>query len=247
MKSSIFSIALALASLLPTAFAPQTALALDISTPNAHLYLAQELVENVSFANNEYGSSPNYMTWAGLLGASEYANRTMCNHFVTRTLQAGYDVDDTYFKSWFGKSSPLAKDYHEFIEAEDRFTRIANVTDILPGDILAIKYPAGSSSSGHMMIATKAAVVRNASAPLQSGTVQYEIEVADSAQSGHGATDTRKTATGDEDGAGIGIFRIYADQNGAITGYTWSTYSNSVYYSQSERHLVVGRIDLAAL
>ena len=84
---------------------------------------------------------------------------------------------------------------------------------------------------------------RAASAPLVDGTAQYAIEVIDSSQSGHGPNDTRKLANGAwADGAGIGTLRLYADAAGNITGYTWSTYSNSQYYPQDERHLVAGRL-----
>jgi len=83
-----------------------------------------------------------------------------------------------------------------------------------------------------------------AKAPFIAGTRQYAIEVFDSSQSGHGSGDTRKMADGSWDrGVGIGYFRIYADSiSDEIVGYTWSTYANSVYYSQSAHHLVAGSL-----
>jgi predicted HNH restriction endonuclease len=84
-------------------------------------------------------------------------------------------------------------------------------------------------------------VLRTATAPLINGTTQYEVSIIDCSQSGHGSADTRYISSGNwDDGVGKGVFRLYVNKKGAITGYTWSTYSSSVYYSQSERQLAVG-------
>lgn len=92
------------------------------------------------------------------------------------------------------------------------------------------------------MIATGPADLRTATAPYVPNTTQYVVEVIDSSRSGHGPTDTRLREDGTwQDGVGIGIFRLYADATGTIVGYTWSTYTTSVYYDQTTRHPVVGR------
>ena len=85
---------------------------------------------------------------------------------------------------------------------------------------------------------------RTASSPLITGTTQYEVLVNDSSASYHGTTDTRyKTEAGgkNDSGAGRGVMRLYADAAGDVVGYTWSTSKNSIYYNQTQRHLVVGR------
>jgi hypothetical protein len=194
--------------------------------------------------NNEYNSNPNYIKWPGVNGATAYANRTQCGSFVTRVLKQAYAWNDTYFKNWFGSTSPTAAVYHDAILAGNGFTAFDTVQDIAPGDIIAIKYPAGLSATGHVMMARGAAFERTASAPLVAGTRQYAVEIIDSSQTGHGPDDTRLMADNSWDsGAGIGTLRIYADEySGEIAGYTWSTYSTSVYYDQNTRHLTVGRL-----
>jgi hypothetical protein len=198
----------------------------------------------VAPASNAYGTNPNYIHWAGVGGYTVYENRTECSSFVTRVLMQAFGWTSTYFTSWTGSTSPNAATYHDLIAAQKGFAKIASVTAIAPGDVIAIKYPAGSSSSGHAMTVAAAPVLRTTSAPAVTGTYQYEVQVIDSSQSGHGSTDTRLNADGTwNQGAGVGIFRLYADRTGAIVGYTWSTYSNSVYYDQGTRNLVVGRLN----
>ena len=45
-----------------------------------------------------------------------------------------------------------------------------------------------------------------------------------------------------DEGAGIGVLRLYVNNTGTIVGHTWSTYNDSVYYAQTTRHLTVGRL-----
>jgi hypothetical protein len=209
----------------------------------AHVLWAEAIALNVTPASNDYGSNPTYLTWPGVQGATTYANRTECSPFVTRVLKQAYGWSDTDFLTWFGYKSPYAATYHDAIQAGNRFLEIQHIKDIQIGDIIAIKYPAGSASTGHVMIAYNTPAQRMTTAPVVVGTTQYEIEVIDSAQSGHGPTDTRLMEDGTWDaGAGIGVLRLYADNTGTIVGYTWSTYNNSVYYDQTTRHLTVGRL-----
>jgi hypothetical protein len=93
------------------------------------------------------------------------------------------------------------------------------------------------------MIAMETPVLRTATKPLVAGTVQYEVRVADSTSSPRATTgypDTRVSG----DGAGIGTFRIYADEvTGEIKGYTWTMSSGSTYYDVSGcRKIAVGRL-----
>lgn len=209
----------------------------------AHLAWAEDIATHVTPDKNAYGTSPNYIYWAGVNGAATYENRTECSSFATRVMKQAYGLSDGDYIAWMGSKSPNAAKYHDTIQAGNGFAVIQNVADIQPGDILAVKYPEGLSSSGHVMMARSQAVARTASAPQAPGTIQYEIQIIDSSQSGHGANDTRRMADGTWDtGVGIGTLRLYADNLGNIAGYTWSTYGNSVYYGQAERHMVVGRV-----
>lgn len=207
-----------------------------------HVIWAEALVQNITPDHNVYGSNPSYIYWAGVNGAVNYENRTQCGSFVTNLLKQSYGWDSNTFKTWFGSTSPTAAMYHDAIQSQNGFTQVSRVQDIAIGDVLAIKYPDGLSSTGHVMVVRNVPQEITATAPIVAGTRQYAIAVYDSSQSGHGSTDTRKMADGSwSSGVGAGIFRIYADETtNEIVGHTWSTYSNSIYYSQAERHLVAG-------
>ena len=112
-----------------------------------------------------------------------------------------------------------------------------------PGDILASEYYDGaSSSSGHVMMAVAVPQERVASKPVVEGTVQYELQIADSTKSPHGVLDNRyNSGATDDTGAGVGVMRLYTDGGGIIVGYTWSTKGGSVFYESSQRDLEVGR------
>lgn len=210
-----------------------------------HLSWAEAVALNVLPARNDYATNPSYIYWKGVNGALDYQNRTECASFVTLNLRQAYGWSTTFMKNWMGSTSPFAATYHDTIVAQNGFLLVPNVQSIASGDIIAIKYPAGLTATGHTMIADGPAVLRAAATgPLVAGTLQYEIAVIDSSQSGHGPLDTRYYPNGTwEAGAGRGVLRLYADRNGLITGYTWSTYTNSVYYDQASRHLVVGRLN----
>jgi len=212
-------------------------------TPPPHLLWAERLIDNVLPENNTYGTSPHYIYWAGEHDATEYKNRTQCNSFLTRLLQQAYDWTDADIRLWMGSGSPSAAMYHAAIVTEERFDALAAITDVLPGDVIAIKYPAGSAVSGHIAIVVDAPALRAATAPLVSLTVQYEVTVVDSSSSGHGPTDTRLNTDGTwHPGAGIGVMRLYANADGGVVGHTWSTSSGSVFHNQVTRNVVLGRL-----
>lgn len=205
-------------------------------------YWVALLVQNIPVANNFYDTRANLLTWSGQNGATTYACSTDCSGLLTGLLKKSYGYSSTFMKNWTGKSDPFASNYYNEVVTQDRFLRITNVNQIMQGDVIALKYPTGSTSTGHIMIADGPAVARTATAPFVNGTFQYEIPVYDCSSSGHGSNDTRYlSSTSWDDGVGRGIFRLYCDAGGALVGYTWSTYSNSVYYNQSQRQLAVGR------
>jgi hypothetical protein len=217
--------------------------ALARADPPDHLVWAEDLVFNVTPALNEYGSSPSYINWAGVNGATQYENRSLCTTFTTLVLRQAYGWTTTYFSQWMGTTSPNAARYHDTIVEEDGFVRLYAATDIQAGDIIAVRYPEGGSVSGHVATARGPAVPRTATSPIVSGTDQHELPIVDSSSTGHGPTDTRLMPDGTWDaGAGAGVMRLYTDAQGIIVGYTWSTLSVSIYYDLSERHLVVGRL-----
>jgi len=208
-----------------------------------HLDWAEEVALNVTPELNVYSFSPVYVYWAGVNGATEYENSSVCNNFLTKVLQQAYGWDDAYYRRWMGASSPLAATYHDNIVRENGFKNITRVGEIDLGDILAAKYLDGSSVSGHVMLVDSVPTPRTASKPLVSGTVQYEVDIIDSTSSPHGPYDTRRLADGTNDtGAGRGTIRLYAKNNGTIAGWTWSTSSGSTFYSPTARPIVAGRL-----
>lgn len=210
----------------------------------AHLTWAEDVALNVAPEFNAYGYNPDYVYWPGVNGATAYQNRTVCNQFVTRVLMQAYGWDATYFRTWLGAASPLASTYHDAIADSKGFARITDVGSIQVGDIIAVKYPPGSSVSGHMMMVVTAPTARAATRPLVNGALQWAVEIVDSTSSNHGAYDTRLMADGTVDaGAGIGTIRLYTDANGAYMGHTWSTSTGSTYYDMGTRHIEVGRLN----
>jgi hypothetical protein len=209
----------------------------------AHLWWEEDLVNYVAAERNAYGTNPSYVNWAGVNGWTEYANRSLCTSFLTLVLQQAYGWTTRDFRAWFGSTSPTSARYHDIIVAENGFDRIMNVGDIAAGDVIAIRYLTESSTTGHVATARGGATPRAATTPVIANSFQYEVPVVDSSSSGHGPYDTRWLPDGTwRDGAGMGVMRIYADAQGEIVGYTWSTYSTSVFYDPSTRHLVVGRL-----
>lgn len=207
----------------------------------AHVCDANTLITNLHATGNrnEYdddSDEPSYIVW----DAENAEAFTNCSSFVTHLLKHTYGWSNAYFTNWMGTSTPNAGQYHDAIAGENRFTPIEKRSDIQVGDFIAIKYPASSSTSGHILIVAGVPQVRTATSPLVTGMTQYEVSVIDSCNSYHGSSDTRYSAG---EGIGRGAFRIYVDASDEIQGYTWSTFSNSTYYNQSQRHLVVGRLN----
>jgi hypothetical protein len=216
---------------------------LDVVANQSPTYWSDQMIANVTDLNNIYINSFDSVRWAGQNGATGYYCATDCSGLLTALLKQSYGYTTTYFKKWTGYSNPYASSYYNEIVTQDHFTRINSVTQIQRGDIVAMKYPAGSSNTGHVMVVAASPVVRASTNPLVTGTTQYEVLIMDCSSSGHGSNDTRYiNGTDWYDGIGRGIFRLYVNSSGSIVGYTWSTYSSSVYYSQTQRQLAVGRL-----
>jgi hypothetical protein len=224
---------------------PPTAPATAASAAHAdHLTWAERLLDGVGPDRNIYASSPTTVTWAGVDGAQETRNRSVCSTLITALLQRayGYTADDVI--GWLGSSSPTASEFYTAISESRGFSQVAHVTDIAPGDLIVVRYPPGSRPTGHIMLVEHAPVPRQATAPVISGTSQYEVTVIDSSNSGHGPGDTRSAGGGKfRSGVGRGALRLYVDSSGAISGYTWSTLAVSKFVSRVEHPLLAGRLD----
>lgn len=211
-----------------------------------HLDWAITLVKGLQTENTSYKHKNGYVKWKVEDGADDYESHTDCSGFLTALLEKAYGFTPDFFKQWLGRRRPLAKTYHEAIINQHGFKLIHSIADVEPGDIIAVRYPDGTGSTGHIMVVSDIPQERKASGPKIKGTGQWEIAVIDSSESGHGNTDTRHREDGTYGaGAGEGILRLYTDRKGRVAGYTWSTFGNSEYYDQTVRSLVIGRLDLS--
>ncbi|MCC6554159.1 MAG: hypothetical protein IT372_14230 [Polyangiaceae bacterium] len=209
----------------------------------AHVVWAEELIDHLDPKRNEYANAPNYITWKGVGGAAQYSNHTVCSGFITALLKQSEGWTDSDIMQWLGTTGPTAARWHDVIAAEDGFDLVPTIDELAAGDVIAIEYPADAASTGHVAIAYGPATLRAATAPIIDGTWQFEVVVMDSTQSGHGAGDTRRKPDGSfVPGAGMGVMRLYTDDSLQVVGYTWSTYSTSVYRSQATHDLVIGRL-----
>ncbi|HEY0136859.1 MAG TPA: hypothetical protein VGB85_22410 [Nannocystis sp.] len=225
------------------------------ATEPAHLTWAKYLVETITPANNYYGD-PGSVLWKGENGLTTSKNRTRCAPLLTQLLKKAYSTD---MVGWLGCTSPHAATYHDAIEVEDGFELIESISDIKPGDIIAIEYLdedcdnltcgdfSGCNTTGHVAIVLEAPTPRYETSPLIKGTEQYSVRIIDSSATPHGINDTRYQADKyewDDQGVGRGRMRLYVDADDPdqpIVGYTWSTSVGSTYYPYYKRDLVIGR------
>jgi hypothetical protein len=209
-----------------------------------HLDLAKTLVGEIQPDKTGYRHKNGFVKWKGYSGADDFESRTDCSGFVTALLEQAYCLTPGYFEEWLGKRRPHAKDYHEAIMSQNGFRTVSLITEVEPGDFIAVRYPDGTGNTGHIMIVAEAPKSRKATKPVINGLDQWEVAVIDSSISGHGKTDTRYRKDGTfGSGAGRGILRLYTDRNGYVAGYTWSTFGNSEYYDQTARSIAIGRLD----
>ena len=246
MNRTTFLYLTALAPIGSAAAATAATAAESNSMPETLLDWAQKLVSEVTPANNFYGSHPTYVEWSNATTGAVARNRSVCSSFASHLLEQSFGYTAKDIGTWFGKNVPQADDYHATIAADNGFKRIVHVTALRPGDIIAIAYPAGSHPTGHVMIVASRATPRTASVPIEAGTQQYEIEVIDSANSGHGPGDTRHRSGGTwNTGVGRGVLRVYALPDDTIAGYAWSTSAQSLLRPAKVRKPAIGRLDPA--
>ena len=226
--------------------AAQTA---DKAAPPRHLEEARKLVDNLKgVEDNHYGGGKRDIQWE----PGHATARSVCSSFMTLLLQHAYGWKSADFKAWMDSTNPEAEAYHDAIVDRHDFKRIVHVSALRPGDILAVKYTDhhistnGVEDTGHVMLVAEVPQAQKEEKPTVAGTRQYTVTVIDSSTSGHGPTDTRaRPGGGFTGGIGRGVFRIYADSEGKIAGYTWSATPKSPYYTAPDRDLVAGRLTRA--
>jgi hypothetical protein len=207
---------------------------------DGHVATALDLVAHLDLANTDYAHGQGSVTWTGTV-----ASHTDCSGFIDHLLMHDDGLTPDDFKRWFGSKRPTAARYHDAIVEGRGFTPLATVGALRPGDLIAIKYLTRHDNTGHIMLVVEAPGRMNPVPPYVDGTTQWSVAVVDSSESGHGTTDTRhQRGEGghDHDGLGRGVFRLYTDAGGSVTGFAWSTSKASRFVAPEDEHLVLGRL-----
>ena len=159
-------------------------------------------------------------------------------------------------------SSPTSSRYVDLIEQGVGFdAEIKDLSSMLPGDVMAIRNL--SNWSGHTVIVESIDWTSAKAYPVGSGATKSEMDgawivpvrVLDSTRYAH-SNDTRSAATGSTEGLGLGTMGMVMNAAYEIIGHTWSlpaadidsdsdrwvTQFHSRFKPQTERKIVVGRI-----
>ena len=208
----------------------------------AESHLLPESVEQARLllahlGGSKYQHGPQLFTWpaAGKPGLAQGD----CSGFVGALFERCHPELWAEMKNAKAKGRPLATDFATAIQAGKGFTRSDKVAELRPGDLLAVDYEDGAENTGHVMLADGPAVPRrDDTPPLLPGSKQWLIPVIDSSKSQHGPGDTRKD---DQSGLGRGLLRLYADAEGKLIGWSWSSLKASQLYT-TERPIVSGRM-----
>ncbi len=208
---------------------------------------AVRLVRGVSASTSEYQHAIGPVVWPGEESGKRAACRTDCSGFINALLKHTYQFSDEQLSAMLQARRPLAKHYYAAIAAAHGFQAIASLQQAQAGDIIAVRYTNSKKgeNTGHVMLMSGTPRQRPASEPVVAGTLQWEVPVIDESESGHGLHDTRHLSEGGfRDGLGAGVLRIYTDAAGKIVGHSWSVTRKSKFRSQSDRPLVIGRLQL---
>ncbi|GAB3735218.1 hypothetical protein [Spirosoma lituiforme] len=196
--------------------------ATPVINPLQHLQDARDLLAHISQANTTYQHSPSIVTWK--TASTDYQSYTDCSGFINALFQHSYQVDSLYFKTWMGVKRPHASDYYEAIVSGNKFNHITQISDMQPGDVIALKFLDRSQheeDTGHCLLMDGAPIRMPSADILLANTVQYSVRVMDSTGSPHSADTRRLSATEHYPGLGEGTFRFYADLQGRLVGYSW--------------------------
>jgi NlpC/P60 family len=239
MAPSLFTRLVAAVLWLAVAACPTPGRAAQSVSDSARVAAAQDLVSRLDLDNTDYAHGPGSVSWTGVL-----ASHTDCSGFIDQLLMHvdGYSPDD--FKRWFGSRRPTAERYHDAIIEGRGLVELSSVSQLRPGDVIAIKYLTRHDNTGHIMLVVEPAQRMSPAYPVVDGTSQWAISVIDSSESGHGPTDTRhKRATNgrDHEGLGRGVFRLYAGAQGNVVGFSWSTVKVSRFVGPQDEHVALGR------
>ena len=211
--------------------------------PGTLLYWAQRLQQNINPQNTTYQHKDNVVSW-GDNGNSPQCFAD-CSGFINALLAKTFNWKEDDFKAEWGHKRMFAWHYYDAIVSGSHFRQVKNIRDIQPGDIIALQYADRSEhddNTGHVMLIAALPRPHRPSKVIEPNTQQYEVEVIDCSKSPHGKSDSRFTSNGGEySGLGRGDFRLYTDEQGNITGYSWSTGNPKEGFNPFENPVAVGR------
>ena len=215
----------------------------DSSPVPEHLQLARMLVAEIAPGDTSYRHK-NGVVWKNAQPSSHYEAHTDCSGFINALLEKAESPAINYLmKTASRRYPPRAKEYAALITSQEGFQSIPILSDVAPGDIIAIKYPADRKDTGHVMLIDSIPVLRNKpTKPIVHGTQQWEVTVLDSTKSPHGSSDSRINPDGSKrNGVGRGSIRIYTDEHNKPLGYSWSSSATSVFHASALTPLLIGR------
>jgi hypothetical protein len=218
----------------------------NLFTPK-HLCAARQLESGVSPSDTSYAHVNSDIQWQELNG--KYVCHTDCSGLINAILQYSYGYSSLDYLYWLGKERPKARHYFDAIYSQKKFKKIECINDLMPGDILAMRFlpqaQDAAHDSGHIMIVNEYPKLHEISIPLIENTKQWTVSVIDCTRQGHGTLDSRYRGYKQfKEGIGNGPFRIYSDLNDQIIGYAWSPSRYALFYGSDQRPLVAGRLDL---
>ncbi|MGZ3763330.1 MAG: hypothetical protein ACXVA2_01650 [Mucilaginibacter sp.] len=211
--------------------------------PNTLLYWAQKLQQNITPQNTAYKHKDNIVSWGD--DSNPLQCYSDCSGFINALIAKTFNWKEDDFKAAWGHKRMFAYHYYNAFVSGNHFQQIKNISNLRPGDLIALQYADRSEhedNTGHVMLIISSPRLRRPSKLIEPNTLQYEIEIIDCSKSPHGKSDTRFNADGSEySGLGKGIFRLYTDEQGNITGYSWSTGNPKEGFNPFENSIAVGR------
>ncbi|AHH98407.1 hypothetical protein GCM10010174_69330 [Kutzneria viridogrisea] len=227
-----------------------------------HLRQAERLIDHLVPANNVYKrpEERNVVKWGREGRPASWVNRSQCASFITAVLRRSHPwARRSFFTAHFDSTSPYAKDYLRAFNQGDvpHFTQVERVTELRPGDLIAIEYPEQHEvHTGHVVMVRELLgeyVAANEALNLP-GSTQYAVSIADCTAEPHGQygvgqydayPDSRIVdADTQHSGAGYGHMMFYADNaTGRFSGYRWSVNSAAAtIHPVTERPIAAARV-----
>ena len=207
------------------------------------LYWANQLELNINPQNTAYEHKTNSVQW-GANGV--FSCYTDCSGFMNALIKKAFNLNDEMFSREFGHNRMYAYHYYNAIVSGNHFIQIKNISDVRPGDIIALRYADRSEhedNTGHVMLIVAKPEKHRDSKIVLPQTNQYSISVIDCSKSPHGCGDSRFLPGGREySGLGKGILRLYTDVQGNIAAYSWSLGNPKAGFNPYENPVVIGRL-----